>query len=461
MKRAKIFFSAAIGLCCVLLNSCGGVAAVSIGQLAVLGSVVSEVQKALSAVVAQADDAAKNNISRVDTAARDNTKRINDVVNNAANSTAEQREELARQAFAVLSDSQKVVDASGKDLFANLNQTLASVSATLDALPFVRISDTVFAVSPYKMRKDARDREVSIFGFFPSIAENASAVVVTVNGSPVQVKRSAGKVFFDATDDILKLAKPMADIRIQLPSKGWLSRKPTPIDARLRVLSDVPYNFTIEAMKDTLAAYATLDGRPHTEGADSSNPNRNVHLDAIGLFNTSVSDAKYDPSTAQIVNVREQPAGHGKACEDCPDPSGRISSWTASAVEIALNAPSCANHFIRHDSDGPFGIKIPGGYLCGGGGSHYEVSFIPTFTVRVKGVPDSTPIEAKSIKAAWSSVSTLDLPQDWTSVVVRLRYDDNFDKADTIVVVKKAVPTASLAAFDVKVENNKMYISTR
>ena len=423
----------------------------SIGQLGVLSSVVSQVQKALSSIVAQADDATKNNISRVDTAAKDDIKRINDVVSNVVNSTAEQREDLARQAFAVLSDSQKLVDASGKDVFANLNQTLAAVSATLDALPFVHIPDAVFAVSPYKMRKDARDREVSIYGYFPSIAENASAVVVTVNGLPVQVKRSVGKVFFDMSDDTLKQPKSVAYVRIQLPSRGWFSGKPTPIDTRVRVLNDAPYAFTIEAMKGNPAAYATLDGRTQTEGADSSNSNRNVHLDAVGLFNTSVGDARYDSSTAQIVNVREQAAGHGKACEDCPDPSGRITSWTASAVEIALNAPSCDGHFVSK------GFQS---YRCGGGGSHYEVNFIPTFTVRVKGVPETTPIETKSLKAAWSAASTVDLPPDWTSALVKLSYDDNFDKADTIVALKKAVPTASSASFDVRVENNKMYIST-
>src|SRR2546422_4914847 len=291
--EAKLIFPALMALCCVVLNSCAGGGAVTIGQLGVLSSVVSQVQKALSSIVAQADDATKNNISRVDTAARDNIKRINDVVNNAANSTAEQREELARQAFTVMSDSQKLVDASGKDLFANLNQTLASVSATLDALPLVHIPDTVFAVSPYKMRKDVRDREVSIYGYFPSIADNASAVVVTVNGSLVQVKLSVGRVFFDATDDILKQPKPVADIRIQLPAKGWFSGKPTPIDTRIRVLNDTPYNFSIEATRDNPAAYATLEGRPHTEGADSSNSNRNVHLDAIGLVYKSRPGPKH------------------------------------------------------------------------------------------------------------------------------------------------------------------------
>src|SRR5579862_4207126 len=108
-SRAKIVVCSALGISLVILTSCvgGGGAAVTIGQLGVLNAAVSEVQKALSSIVAQADDAMKNRISQADSTARDTIKNINGVISNAANSTAEQREEAARQAFNVLSESQK------------------------------------------------------------------------------------------------------------------------------------------------------------------------------------------------------------------------------------------------------------------------------------------------------------------------------------------------------------------
>ena len=134
-RRAKWILFPFLMLGLVMLTSCGGGAAVTIGQLAALSGVLSQLQKALSSVVAQADDATKNNISRVDTTAKDNIDRINQLVTHAADSTADQREELARQAFGVLSDSQKIVDQSGKDIFANVNQTLAAGAAILDATP--------------------------------------------------------------------------------------------------------------------------------------------------------------------------------------------------------------------------------------------------------------------------------------------------------------------------------------
>lgn len=444
-----------------IISCSGGGAVISVGQLGVLSSVISQIQKALSSAIAQADDATKSQISRVDTTARDNIKRLNDLVDHAGNTTAEQREEAARQGFAVLADSQKLVSDSGKDVFANLNQTLASVSSTLDAIPFVNIPDTVFAVSPYKLKEDARDREVSVYGYFPSIAEDSSAVAVTVDGTPVQIKRSAGKFFFDLPSTSSAQTNAYSNVKIQLPKKHWYSSAQTPVEARIHILNKTPYTFVIDVSKDNASAFATLEGKPHTEGADSSNTNRNVHLDAIGLFNTSVGDPKYDAATAQIVKVRQLPSTSGKACADCPDPSGSIPSWTASAVEIALNAPNCDKHFVTTYSTGPFGIRIPGGYVCGGGGSHFEVIFAPTFTVQIKGVPVTIPIDSRTIKSGTSSVSTIDLPSDWTSAVVKASFDDNFDKATTLVVVKKAVPVASSAAFDVRVENNKLLISTR
>jgi len=465
MRRSSIWYGVGFmgfALSVALLPGCGSTSAVvTIGQLGALSAAVGEVQKALSSVVAQADDATKNRINQANTAATTTLKNLKGVIDDAANSTAEQREEAARQAFNVLAESQKLVSDSGRDIFTNLNQTLASASATIDAIPFVNVPDTVLAVSPYKLRRDSRDREVSIYGYFPSIASDPSAVKVTVDGSPVGVKRSVGRIFFDLPEDAMKHPKPVVDVAIQLPKKGLLHRVQTPIDTGVRLLSDKPYKFTVEAAKENPAAQVTIDGAAHMERADSSNPSRNVHLDAESLFNTTVNDPKYDAKTAQIVNIRPLPAGHAKACEDCPDPSGGVTGWTGAAVEIAIGAPNCGAHFVRHDSDGPFGIKIFGGYQCGGGGSFYEVNFVPTFTVRVKGVPETEPIERKVILAGWKSVVKTDLPEQWTSAVVTLDYDDSFDKASSVLVVKKGVPTASLPPFDVKVENAAMLISTR
>jgi hypothetical protein len=452
-----------LGMSVVFVVACGGGGpVVTIAQLGALQVAVAEVQKAVSASIAQADDAAKNNINRVDTTAKDTLKRIHDEIDNAANRTAEQREEAARQAFDLLNQARRLVDDSGKDVFSNVNQALAAASATVDAIPFVKVPDTIYAVTPYKMRADAKDREVSVFGYFPAIAENANAVSATLNGEPVTIKRGIGRIFFDISEKALTTRQPTLDLEIQLPKKAMFSKSQTPIGARIRILSSAPYSFTVEAIKQNAAAYETMDGSARFETANSENTSRNVHLAATDLFNATVNNPKYDPATARIVNVREQPFGHGKACEDCPDPSGRVSTWNASAVEVALSAPNCSSHWVSKTSDGPFGIKIPGGYQCGGGGSHADVTFIPSFTAKVRGVPETLPVGTQKATAGWHAVQTLDLPSDWTSATVKLNYDDNFDKSETFVVVKREVGTAAAALFDVRIANDtKMMISTR
>jgi hypothetical protein len=89
------------------------------------------------------------------------------------------------------------------------------------------------------------------------------------------------------------------------------------------------------------------------------------------------------------------------------------------------------------------------------------VTFIPTFTVGVKGVPLTTAINSQALKAGWKSVVSTDLPDDWASAVITSSFNDNFDKSQTIVVIKKGVPTAASALFDARVENNKLFLSTR
>jgi predicted metal-binding protein len=448
-----------LGLIIGLFN-CGGTPTVTVAQLGAIQLAIQEVSKALSSAIAQADDATKNRINQADTKAKENIQRLDKLIKDGMNSAAVQREEAARQGFEFLSQTQKMVDESGKSVFSEVNRSLAGSCAALDAIPFLKIADTVFAVQPYRMRADARDREISVYGYFPSIADDADAVAVEIDGSPVKVKRSVGKIFFDMPEEVLKKRKALIDMRIQLPKKGWLASKPTPIIARLHVVKNSPYSFTIEANKDNTGAFETMKGAAHKES--SNDGNRNVHLQAETLFNTSVGNQRYEAATAQIVEVKQH-FGSGKPCEDCPEPTGSVSAWNANGIDIALNAPKCPIHMVDKTCEKSIlGAKIyyPCPYKCDGGGSNADLTVVPSFTVRVKGAPENIPIASHGLTAGWKAVVSHDLPQDWSNVVVRAVFDDNFDHVENMVVVKKAIPIAAADSFSVRVENNRLFIST-
>jgi len=81
--------------------------------------------------------------------------------------------------------------------------------------------------------------------------------------------------------------------------------------------------------------------------------------------------------------------------------------------------------------------------------------------VKVRNVSETTPLDTKTLKAGWSSVVSSELPQEWANAVIKMSFNDNFDKAETVIVVKKGVPTAAGAFFSARVENNKLFITTR
>lgn len=437
---------------CLFLSSCGEAPVITVAQLAALKVALSQIQQALSDAIAQADEAVKNDIKRVDTVAKDTIRNVDEVIQNIDHVATNQREEAARQGFAILAQTRELVNNSGQEIFFHVNESLASVAAILDAIPFVNIPDTVFAVSPYRMRADAREKQVSIFGYFPSIADNLQAITVSLDGQAIPLKRSVGRVFFDIPEEMINVQKPIGEITIQLPKQGRSKKFPAAISARLHFLNPTPYKFTIEAMEKNPAAYATLQGNPHTEYAP---PEASPHLQAETLFNETVQNpANYEAAKAQIIAIQAvQPMGGTKECEDCADPSGGVVAWSSSYVDLVLRAPGCNGHVV---DKGLFNK-----YWCRGGGSNFRVTILPTFTVRVKNVPEQRSIDTKTVQAGWNSVSTIDLPESWASAIVKLVYDDNFDHREMFISVTNDTPNAAAALYNVKVENKtKLMITT-
>lgn len=447
-----------IAISFLFVTSCGGGPAESLTQFLVLQSTITEVNKALSSTIAQADVAAKNNIKNVQVSAQETLEKIDEIIKHGSDATAVQREEAIRQAFEVLATSQKLVDESGKGFFDGLNQTLASAAATLDAIPFVDIPDTVFAVTPHKVLRDSRDLEVSVYGFFPSLANDISNVTVKVNEESVAIKRSIGRVYFDLPKNLLNGKDRYANIKILLPKKNWFSSPQTPIQTRLKLLNNTPYKFNVEVYTTNKAAYETIAGNVRTESADSSSVNKNLTLTRVELFNSLVTNPevngkkKYNANSARIVNVTLTESAGVSPDTGCPNPTGRIGSWTDQAIYVELNAPNCSPHWVG----GVFG------YMAGGGGSWYRISFVPTFTVELVDVP-KTILSNKldSIRMKYGETHSVDLPSNWEILNVIMNYDDDFDHFSVPIYITKGKPVASSQSFSIShLGDNKLTIST-
>lgn len=190
----------------------------------------------MAEAISQADQAAANRLRQTDTIAKDRIGQSDKMIKDAQNGISVQREEAARQVFDVINQVRALIDETGQELFRHVNETLAASAAILDAVPLVDVRDTVFSIASYRLRADAPLREVSIFGYFPSIAADAKAVTASVNGKVVQVRRGVGKIFFDLPSDIITPQSKVLNIEILLPRLHWYSiSRQTPVVAKLLI----------------------------------------------------------------------------------------------------------------------------------------------------------------------------------------------------------------------------------
>ena len=338
-----------------------------------------------------------NRINQAEIAIKVAKKQIDEVISHGENAVATQREEAARQAFAAIGAARQLVDESGKEIFTHVNETLAGVSATVDAIPFVRVRDPVFAVSPYRIRTDSRDREVSIYGYFPSLSGKSKKVVtVAMEGTQVKFNRGAGKIFFDLSDQALSSPKTVLDITIQFPTTH--GHTPVPIHARIHKLKASPYTFSVQVYKQNAAKCETVAGNVFDQYADHD---ENPSYSAEQFFNLTVPPqvrSKYNPASAQFTDIAVRDRKRNKPCGSCADPDGIVKTWDASSMLMQMKAPNCR-------------YKV---FDCGGGGSNFHLLLVATFNVCLKDAQDSVSAFTKRVNAGWKSVTDIDLPKNWT-----------------------------------------------
>lgn len=207
-----------------------------------------------------------------------------------------------------------MVDSSGKNMFDGLNESLVAASTIVGALPFSSMPDTAFAFTPLKMLRNAGDRQVSVYGYFPTAAKNPGLVSITVDGQPVQYSRSVGKLTFDLPARTPSDRAPASTVRIAIGTPWWaiFSTAPAPIDARIRFVKDKPYTFVIDVRQDNPVAFVNVTGGQQIATANSNNTANNAVMTAAELFRAVVPNlGAYDPDTAVLLSVVKHASSSG------------------------------------------------------------------------------------------------------------------------------------------------------
>jgi hypothetical protein len=453
MKSIRLLLLATASVSALLLAGCGPKNPVELDGLLVA---IREVRTSMAAAANQVDQATANRITQVDVVAKTNIDRLEKVIAQGANATAVQREEAARQALNMLADAQRIVDASGKSLFGNLNESLAGASAVVAGIPFSDMQETVFALSPLKIARTTGDRQVTVHAYLPTLANAPERVSVMLDDKPVRIERGIGKFTFDLPAAPDKQLFSTLKISIRKPWWHVFADDPAPLTARIRYVNEQPFRFIINADQDNPAAFVDIKGAPHHSTANSDNVFQTPVFSAASLFRLTVPNLeKYEPDTATLIGVDKDPASApGKPCASCPEPTGNIVSWAKESVTLALAAPECKPHMVT-----PGLPQLP--WRCNGGGSNYNMVIVPTFHVRTKGAPNTVPVWNGEASMRHRAVSELNPPAIWTSMLVKMKYDDAIDQFEEVAFLTKGVPTGTANSFAVRVNEGSLVISTR
>lgn len=441
----------------VLLEGCASQPATSVAQLFLLRGVVSDVKNATNEVIGYGDDAAYQRLKQAESGLQSSIDGLDKVIKKGEESLANERENAARQAFEALAQTQKIISEQVRDGFTRVNESLAGAAAIVDAIPFIKVTDTVLAVTPYRLISGTPKAEIAIFGYFPSASIDTNAIKVTIDDQPMTVRRGVGKLYFDLPDAMTNSNEQRLNVKIELPKLGFFGSKPTPIEQRLNLLKRQPFTFEVEYQVKNPNAYASISGNNHVE---SANNDRNVTLQAPALLSTTVPNAGqlYEINTARFANITVISQSGSKECECCPTPTGRYDGLNSdqTAAYLAFNVTSC-NPGTRCGS----GLQT---YLCGGGGSNYIITIHPEFSVRRKGVPETTPENSEKREAGFASRVEVQATQNWTGIVIKAAYDDGFEqRQDPPVTLSRGVAQGNTPRWNAQVDtvSNKLVITTK
>jgi hypothetical protein len=379
---------------------------------------------------------------------------LDDAIEHVHDRSYAQGAAAVKGAFAVFRATRQIAERD-LDESESLNQALAEIATTLDGLAFGAERDALWAVKPFVLRRETT-REISLLGHFPSVGARGGAVDVLVGASRVSARRTMGGLVFEAPREIMAGDAVRVPVVVDLAPQSGRGGTVRLVSA-LRLARRQPFVFDIDAIAGR-PPYATLEGRRFTQVADEGTPSRSMHLAADALFRDTVGDPRFDASTASLVGVRTVEADGVRSCDTCPLPTGSVADWNGSGLELLFSTPRCDYQVVnRPCRAGGQPDSCPA--VCKGGNSVFRLTFVPTFTVRVRGEA-TRPGGHRQVTLAPNALARVQMPADITTAIVRLSFDDGFDRDTTTIAVSRRGPVRT-PRFDATLEGGSLLIQTR
>lgn len=437
-----------------LLMGAHSLSAQSTAAIALFLPVLQQFRSALDSALNTTDAAAQNRINQMRVETDSLISRVETLLQEGENATARAREQAAIDVTDFFRRSSELIQQNGYRTYVGINSTLVTAARVTSSFPFVSAPEPfVFATDPLRIRPDAQDRLVSIYGFFPD-ATDKNPVQVSLNGKTFKaVEFSGNRVAFEIPKKSL-VPSTFLTFKITIPDRDWLSwlRSTSRTTwARIYVENTEPFRFSVIRATTNPALWANVSASaPVIYRADSAQTANNQVLSAAQLFSITVNDnTTYDASSAKLAKLSHSVYDGVSPCECCTKSTGLLNSWTSSAISFSLSAPTCPSRWCNAF------------YHCGGGGTHSEISITPEFLVKRRGVPLEVVTDTQFVVLQRDTAGRVPIAEGWSGVTVDGEFRDGDERAEKVLHLTPGVPMANSDYWSSQILGNELIITTR
>ncbi|WP_322065782.1 hypothetical protein [Burkholderia ubonensis] len=410
------------------------------GSLAAFLVALQEVKQTLESTIHTVDTAAAERLNQLNIELDKAIAGVQVLIDKGKDAVDAERESTFANVADVMSKINNEVNSKGYIAYQGVNSTLVNFARIANAVPGFSVPTYSFGVEPLRIRRDAKDRTVFVYGFFPH-ADDAHPVVVRVGGKEVPAKTySDNRIGFELPAGTLATDEHFVNFEMVVPdgTNFFVFKKTRTINGRVYVAKNQPFTFTVTSKRTNPDLW--VDVVPMgvlTRRADSNLTSFVGVRTAPEVFSELVNDdVKYDMSSAFFKAMAYPSITQGVCpCPGCT-PSSAQANWTSSQISWNLSAPNCAAHYVFK--------SVFNQWYCGGGGTHADVSFKPTFRVKRRDVPAEIVSSEQTFALDPGSASTPMAPvADWTSITVKGVFSDGDEHQERIVYVTPGVRVAN------------------
>ena len=418
---------------------------------------LQSIKQAVSESINQANQATHDRLVQLENILDGLIGKVEQIIQKGYEAVNMTREQLFKNIFDTIAQTNKLVQDYSYTLFIRINQTISNFAGVVDSLPIVKVDPYIFAVDPYRIKKDRQDRKVFFYGYFGNIlwVNNRKPKVFINDTFSINLERyDGGRLGFTIPDEIQLNEGSFINLKVLLFKRSLLVlNKKYTFNSRVYIEKSRPMSFIIEQRIPNPSLWENISGTI-SEVANSNVNEGPRTISASTFFSRTINDnIKYDMDTAMFSTVDMVITGQGRCCGCAPNPSASVTSWNPKSLDLNLSAPFHSGHMVY-----PGGLQLP--YWCGGGGSNIEVNVNANMRVKKRNTPEEILNNSKTLQMALSSVHSINVGSDWSSITITGIFEDRDERYESIVYLTPGISSGSKPFWSASVNSGQLSITT-